>query len=407
MKLPKTLAALLPLTLALLTGACAIIGDGDGETASDSDSGDDSDSGGDELVPLDGPCGGAPTTPSNIAVVTNDFVNGGLSIADAAMSVDVDVAPTSTDTVATSHVGDLYLLHRYGFNSVDVLDSASWTVKGSFDVAVDDVPEPNPQSLVFAGDGLGYLTLFGAPEIQVIDFQGAAPTKVDSINISAFADDDGNPEAGVAIACGSTLIVGIQRLDPTYAPVDSSYLLAIDTASHSAIDLDPNTEGVQGLALEGAWPRQIRVDPSDQSGETILVLTSGIERIHVPTASRSWAVSAESLEAAGITGFDTQAFVTDDAGQVAYLSATDGTYPASAIYRVSIDDAAPAAPEKLISGISTLDRAIERMGDQLWVGDATVDASGLRVWDLSTDPPTEMTTDPLDTGLPPHTLASF
>lgn len=407
MKLHTTLASILPLTLSL-TNACVIIGDGDSETAGDtaSTSDSDSDSGDDELVPLDGPCGGAPASPSKIAVVTNDYVNGGLSIADAAMSVDVDVAATTTDTVATGHAGDLYLIHRYGFNAIDVLDSSSWATKGSFDVSVDGVAEPNPQSLVFASDGLGYLTLFGAPEIQVVDFQGAAPTKVGSIDISAFADDDGNPEAGVAIACGSTLLVGIQRLDPTYAPVDQSYLLAIDTASQSAIDLDPDAEGVQGLALEGAWPRQIRADPSDPSGETILVLTSGIERIHVPTASRSWAVSAESLEAVGITGFDTQAFVTDDAGENAYLSATDGTYPASAIYRLNLQDDT-AAPEKLLSGVSTLDRAIERMGDQLWVGDATSEATGLRVWDLSVDPPTEMTAAPLDTGLPPHSLVSF
>jgi len=416
LRAPLLFPLLFPL---LLSGpGCVVIGDGESESGSgsDSDSGSgsgsdsDSDSDSEPLLPLDGPCG-ASTPTERLAVITTDFASGGVSIADATMSVDVDVANATTDTLATGHLGDLYLIHRYGFNSIDVLSADTWSTRGSYDVVVDGVPEPNPQSLVFPGDGasqtIGYLTLFGAAQLQIIDFDGDAPEQIGSVDLSVFADDDGNPEAGVAIACGSTVLVGIQRLDPTFTPVDSSYIVAIDSVSQSPIDLDPMTDGMQGLALEGAWPRQIRVDPADPSGETILVLTSGIERVHVPSATRSWAVTAESLEAAGILGFANQAFVTDEAGEVAYITAADGDYPAAAVYRVGIDGAAPTTPEKLISGIATRERSLERMGQELWVGDASQDASGLRVWDLSMDPPVEMTAAPLDTGLPPYTVVAL
>ncbi|MEZ4381689.1 MAG: hypothetical protein R3A79_10085 [Nannocystaceae bacterium] len=405
------LPALLPPALALLSSGCVIIADGTtataGESSSDSDS--DSDSGGDApLLALDGPCG--PTSVGDeLAVITTDFVNGGVSVAHADMSVDVDVVAATTDTVATGHGGDLFLLHRYGFNAIDVVDGGDWSIRASYDVAVDGVAEPNPQALVFASagehSGHGVLTLLGAPELQILDLAGDAATKVGSVDISAFADADGNPEAGAAIACGSIVLVGIQRLDAAFVPVDSSYIIAVDTATESAIDLDPDTEGLQGLELAGAWPRQIRVDPGDPSGETILVLTAGIERIHVPTMTRSWAVDAAELAAVGVAGFAPQGFVTDAAGDVAYLIATDGAWPASAVWRLSLDADTPSAPEKIISGLMTNDSTLERVGDQLWVGDANPAASGMRVWDLAQDPPAELTSSPLDTGLPPYTVA--
>ncbi|MCA9663095.1 MAG: hypothetical protein KC486_32470 [Myxococcales bacterium] len=406
-------ALLSPALALLLASGCVIIADGTtdtaGESSSDSDSDSDSD-GGEALLELDGACG-AMGVGDDLAVITTDFVSGGVSVAHADMSVDVDVATATTDTVAIGHGGDLYLVHRYGTNRIDVADAGDWSIRASYDVTVDGVAEPNPQALVFAGagdnSGLGVLTLLGAPEIQLLDLAGDAPTKVGSVDISAFADADGNPEAGAAIACGSIVVVGVQRLDPNFLPVDSSYLIAVDTATEAAIDLDPDTEGLQGLELAGAWPRQLRADPGDPSGETILVLTSGIERIHVPTMTRSWAVDAADLEAVGVAGFAPQGFVTDAAGGVAYLIATDGVWPASAVWRLSLDDENPSAPEKIISGLVTNDNTLERVGDQLWVGDANPAASGMRVWDLAQDPPLELTSSPLGTGLPPYTVAKI
>ncbi|MCB9701565.1 MAG: hypothetical protein H6711_06730 [Myxococcales bacterium] len=404
---PRDFALAAPLLLLLACTGGSATSESEGATDSDSDTGAATDSdteGAPTILELDGPCQGPVADPSRLAVITTDFVNGSLSVADAAaMSVSLDVAAATTDTLATWADGRLYLVHRFGFNAIDVLDGASWAKVGSHMVSVDGVAEPNPQTLVIGDDGLAYLTLFGAPEVQVLDLAGGGG-EVGTIDLSAFADDDGNPEAGVAIACGSTLIVGIQRLDPSFTPVDQSYLVALDMTLGTAIDLDPSADGIQGLALAGSWPRQIRVDPADPSGETILVLTSGIERIHLPSATREWALAAADLEAAGIAGFAPQAFVTDAAGEVAYLAASDGEWPAAAVFRAGLDGRAPTAPEKVISGIATHEKVLERIGDRLWVGDTTPGASGLRVWDLAAGAPTEVTAAPLDTGLPPYTL---
>ncbi|MEZ4454100.1 MAG: hypothetical protein R3B09_31890 [Nannocystaceae bacterium] len=401
----STTALTFTFTLALALPACsggAGESDTDTDTASTSESESESDTTTDTAgdtagVELDGACEGPLAEGGRLAVVGTDFVTGSVSSVDVATSeVTLDVAAATTDTVAVAHGDALYLIHRYGTNRVDVVGG------GSYSVVVDGVAEPNPQALAVGADGLGYLTLFGAPEVQIIDL-GAAPSKVGAIPLTDFADADGNPEAGVAIACGTRLVVGVQRL-VDFAPVDHSILVVLDTGARAVIDVDPATEGVQGIELLGAFPRQIRVDPADPSGATLLVLTDGIERVHLPTATSTWATDRAALEAAGLTGYAPQAFVVDAAGTVAYLTAADGDYPGAAVWRIGLDGGAPTTPEKLIVGVASSEKLLERIGDTLWVGDASPDQSGLRTWDLGVDPPVETTTSPLSTGLPPYTM---
>ena len=396
---------LAPLALAL--AACS--GDDAATAGSTTDAGTtavdtDTTTAGADLLAVDGACLGPVDAPTRLAVITTDFASGGLSVADvAARSVAVDVAAATTDTVATWYDGKLYLVHRYGYNRLDAVDGATWALLGGVDVDVDaGVAEPNPQALAVADDGRGYLTLLGAPEVQVFDLSGDAPKKTGALDLSAFADDDGSPEAGVAIACGSYLVVGIQRL-VDFTPVDVSSLVVLDRRSGAVVDLDPATPGDQGIPLAGAWPRQIRVDPADPSGHTLLVLTTGLERVHLPTATREWAIPDTTLIAAGITGFAPQAFALDATGDTVYLAAGDGEYPSAAVWRIAAD----AAPEKIIGGIATSEKVLERVGDELWVGDTTPGSAGLRVFDLGAATPAEITATPLGTGLPPYTILAI
>jgi len=405
-RMATTSASHLTLTLSLtLTAACsggAATTDTDTDTTgagADTDT-DTSDSA--PLLELDGACRGPLEDPARIAVITTDFMSGGLSVADvAARTIQAGVAPATTDTVGTWHDGKLYLIHRYGYNRIDALDGASWQLLGGVDVSAAGVAEPNPQALAVAEDGRGYLTLFGAPELQIFDLAGPAPAKLGAIDLSPLADADGNPEAGVAIACGSYLVVGIQRL-VDYVPVDHSYLVVLDRDSQQIVDLDPATPGPQGIQLAGAFPRQIRVDPRDPSGHTLLVLTGGLERVHLPSAARTWAIDQDRLAAVGLTGFAAQAFTLDASAQIAYLAAADGDYPGAAVWQIALDS--DAAPQKIISGIATSEKVLERVGAQLWVGDTSPGRAGVRAFDLASTPPTELTAAPLDAGLPPYTF---
>ena len=104
-------------------------------------------------------------------------------------------------------------------------------------------------------------------------------------------------------------------------------------------------------------------------------------------ASTSWAVTPEQLALVEIESFDLQAFAVAADGASAYILATDGDYPASAVFQVALDSASPPTP--MVSGLTTRERTLERIGDRLWIGDAELKNPRLRGFDLSQDPAVE------------------
>ncbi len=358
---------------------------------------------------LDLPCDFGPESADALALITNNFVDpAGLARIDlAGPTLTPDLLPATTDTVLGASADHLVMVHRFGTNRLDLVSRADWSLVGSADVAAPGVAEPNPQGVVFDGEGLAYVPLFGAPAVQVYDFTRApGDWLAGSVDLSAFADDDGSPEAGAALVCGRTLFVGIQRL-VDFTPVDRSYLVAVDLDERAPIDLDPDAEGVQAIELLGPWPKQFRRDPSDPERRSALVLTSGVERVDLRGGTSSWAVAPERLAAAGLDGFDLQAFALAPDGASIYLTATDGEFPAQAVFHVGLDDAAPETPVKVIEGLSSGDRMLERLGDTLWVGDAAADAPRVRAWDLASGAPEEVEASGVAAPIAPWTFIAL
>ncbi len=342
------------------------------------------------VLPLDGPCLLGPASPGRLAVITNDFIEPAslhvLDLASQKLSADITLVPS--DPALAWGAGKLVVLGRYGFNTLDVLDGDTYASLATHSVKIDGVADANPQALTFGPDDRAYLTAFASATLPIYDLdKPPAEAVVGGLDLAAFADRDGSPEPGVSFTCGGTLIVGIQRL-VNFVPVDLSYLVAVDLGTGAPIDLDPDTDGPQGLPLLGPWPKQVRNDPADPTGHKVLVLTSGIERVDLVYATSSWAVTPEQLAAVGIEGYDLQAFEVAADGASAYVLATDGDYPASAVYHVTLDDA--SAPTPMVTGLTTRERVIERIADRLWIGDADPEDSRLRIFDLTQDPAAEL-----------------
>lgn len=393
------------LTTALALAACPGAGGTDTDTDTEGQGTTDMSSTTDDLpvvVELDAPCNFGLEDADELALITNDFVAppglGRVGLDD--LLVTEDILPATTDTALAARADWLVMVHRFGQNRIDLVDrSADWVLRGSVDVTHTGVADPNPQGVAFAEDGLAYVPLFGAPAVQIYDFAGEPDTWLQgSIDLSPFADDDGSPEAGVAVACGRVLFVGIQRL-VDFAPVDQSFLVAVDLDARAVLDLDPDAAGAQAIALLGPYPKQLRRDPADLDGHTALVLTSGIERVDLAHGTSVWAVAPELLAGAGIDGFDPQAFAVAPDGASIFLSATDGEFPSAAVFQVGLDGGEPTAPTKLVAGLHSGDRMLEQLGGQLWVGDANPTDPRVRVFDLATASETE--SDRLQTTVPP------
>lgn len=403
----RSLPPLLPALLAL--AACTADAPGETEGPDTTGTSDMSPTTGEPpaLLDLDAPCDFGRDDADELALVTvaADFSAAGLARVDVVeRRAAPEVAPASTDTVLGAHGDWLVMVHRFGFNRLELVDrKTGWSVVGGEDVTYPGVDEPNPQSVAFTDDGLAWVPLFAAPSVQIFDFTQSSGWKVGEVDLAPFADADGSPEAGLALACGGVVFVAIQRLDTatTFAPVDKSYLVAIDAAARAPIDLDPATDGPQAIALLGPWPKQFRRDPADLMGHTALVLTSGVERVDLSRGTSEWAVPPEAIAAAGAP----QAFALAPDGASVYLAVTDASYSKVSVVQLGLDGAAPAAPTLLVETEGVGDRMLEQLGGVLWIGDRG--GSRLRAWDLAQAPPAELESEDLGTDVPPWTFLAL
>jgi hypothetical protein len=368
-----------------------------------------------ETPTIDGPCLGPARDGSRLAVTTTDFATGALTIVDVdGVSAQTDVALGSTDAKPYAWGGYLYVLHRYQLDALDVLDPADWSLRSQQAIEVDGAATTNPHAIAFSDDGLAYIPLFASPQVRVYDLSDPTQPVADgAIDLSAVADADGSPEASQAIVCGDALLVSLERLDRDngFVPRGAREEVAvIDRASGRLYDLDAAAEGIQGIALQGTWARQWRVDPGDPSGRSLLILSEGIERLDLTTLTSTWVVSAEVLAGLGIASYlQPQAFALTPEGDALYLASYTEDFAEVVVYRVLLDasGAAQGAPEPVLSGLQSSEQTLEIAGGTLWIGDRSPGGSGIRAYalnDAADDPLVPLIDEPLSTGLPPYSM---
>jgi hypothetical protein len=359
---------------------------------------------------LSEPCDVESASPTRLLVTTTDFATGALSVVDLATGeADVDVAVAGTDSLPAWHDGRALLVHRFQLDYVEVLDpGAGWATRAEYAMPGECSNTPNPQSIAFGPDGLAYVPELASPEVVVLDPNASPSTAiVDAIDLGAFADDDGNPEASLAVVCGDTLWVSVQHLDPSFVRVGDDELVAIDMERRSALDLDATTAGAQGLRSRGEWIRQIRRDPTDPSGHRVLALSTGIERFDLAAGTVEWAVDPELFERVGLDAMRLlQSFDVDDDGAVAYVAAYQPDFTEVRLWRVGLDGGEPGEAQEFASGFDSVERTLELVGTTLWYGSTRAGEVGLWRFDMSQWPPVRAEA-PLSLGLPPYSMVAI
>lgn len=363
-------------------------------------------------------CDFGPTNPNTLVVTTTDFATGAVTVVDPDGTIRTDVAVGSPDAIPYPAPSGAAIVHRHGYDFVDMLAPGGWRSRGQHALEAADAPSPNPHAIAFGEDGLGYVTLFGSSDLLVFD-PAAAPGEAlqDTIDLSPFADDDGRPEASTAVRCGETLWIGVQRLDVPggYAQVDEDMLVAIDLPTRVPWDFDPDLSGGQGLPLLGISLRQLR--PNRGEPTSLYGLSSGIERIDLASFESTWVVPPEAFAAVGATHhLQPLAFDVDAAGRWAWVAVylpAEGTTPDCASNLQPCFDHAQlfevdlASDEPILvpfgAPFSAVERTVQRIDETLWVGSREIGAAGLYTYDLTTHPP-RLTGGPFSTGLPPYSL---
>jgi len=348
------------------------------------------------------PLRGDATPPFDyVLAVTSDYeVSGQVATVDVfpMWTVEANVSPVHSDAEARWHDGLVYIVNRLYGDNIQVLDPAQgFATVRQFSVG----PGTNPVDLALVSAEKAYVSRKESAWLLEVDTTTGART--DSIDLSAFADGDGIPEMdGLAIR-GGYLFVALQRLDRDYYwnPVPPSYLVIIDTNTNEIVDPDPHVPGVPAITLTGLNPyRTLHLDGDDlyvaESGAWGS-LDGGIERVDTGSLTPEGFVTTESQ-----LGGDLYDFTLPIGGRAhAVVASFSGGYEQ---FCVSFDwsTGAKIADVWRPGGYDVMDIETHPGTAQLFLADRVYTNPGVRVFDANDD--SQLTTSPLNVGLPPHDL---
>ena len=134
----------------------------------------------------------------------------------------------STDAVVRRYGDAVYVVNRFGFDNVVVLDAATLAVRKQFSTGAGT----NPQDIAVANERRVYVPLYQTGEVLVAD-----PTLPDGsevlarIPLTSIAE---NPTPTSAVVVGDAVYVALAFIDPvTYAAARNGLVAVIDVATNS------------------------------------------------------------------------------------------------------------------------------------------------------------------------------
>jgi hypothetical protein len=329
-----------------------------------------------------------------------DFVTGGVAEVDVASHAVVRHRPavTAADAVVRQRDGRVFVLNRFGSNTVVELDPDA-DLRVSWECSVGS--GANPHDIIVVEPGKGYVTRFDSTKLAIID-PSAGPGGCEGflsgeVDLSAWADDDGFPEMDLMVLVGDILWVSIQRLDRNsfFRPGGFGALLAIDTSADQVVDVVELS--IQNPLVE---TKGLFRDPHSGliwvAGPGLLFsdLTDGGIELVDPQARASLGMLATGADLGGDL---TDLVVVGDKRAYAIVATADFR-----VQLVEIDLAKRARGAVLAQNDSQMSDVELTERGELWLADRNCFDPGLRVFSVADN--SELTGDPLNPGLGPFSL---
>jgi DNA-binding beta-propeller fold protein YncE len=340
---------------------------------------------------------GCPAPQTTAFVTTTDFETGAFATIDLAQRrVVLPAAPArqiNADSIARDFDGRVYVVNRFGLEG-DAIQARDPQRDFAVDWDCSTGAGGNPQDIAFAAPDKAYVTLLESTQLLVIDpsvSRSCAGFVRGTIDLSAFADDDGVPEMASMMLVDDVLYVTLQRLDRNdlFSPNGNGIVVAIDTVNDTVIR-------AIGLAGENPFSRMVRRGNQLWLSSVGWFATrdGGIEAIDFTTNAPLGVQIPEAALGGDITDF---VIVSDDIGY-AVISADD--------FRNELIEFSPRTGTRtrtLIGGSSFIAQIQATERGELYVADRSFSTPGLRIFDIRSGMP--VPESPLDLGLPPFDIS--
>jgi hypothetical protein len=354
------------------------------------------------LTSLTAACGGGSDDPeipvqNRAVLVAGDFMEGSPGVMSALdleiMEMEQRVAPTgavASDPIIRRFGSELFIVNRAGGNNITILDAITFELVEQLATG----PGSNPQDVAVVGNEL-YVPGYGTSGVIVIE-RGTGATR--QIDLSALDTADGFPDCVSAFTVGTDVFVACGKLE-AFAATQPGTIAILDTANGDALetfDLDNlNPFGTfEQVPASSDLVIPTVPDFSDFS-------TGCVERIN---RDGSLGCTINNQQLGGLVAridFETTA---DSVIQWMVVSSFGATGQIGNVQGLDLET------DEHIPAITPADQVIVDLsmcpGNTMVVADATLDANGLRVYDVDA----EITTAPLAAGLKPgspHGLSCY
>lgn len=347
------------------------------------------------------------------AVVAASTFSGGVGAyafvpTDAPSSSASACGRTSSDPVVRAYDDRVFVLDRYRFDTLTVLDATEPGLPLVTQTSVADAPgadgvrrDANPWDVLSLPDGRVYVTRWEQPTLAVVD--PSAGALIGTIDLGPFADADGIPEMGWLAMSRGLVFVSLQRLDRSrreLPPALPGLVVVIDPTTDTVISTIELAHGNTAAPM---------IRAPDDSGD-LLVATSGIYRslFDAPDSDGSiQRIDTESLVASAPVVTETElggdlVDWTSDAA-TGRVFAVVGDIDTTRVVEIDLDRGAVRGEPLLTS--PGFDLKFARVGpdSRLWIGDRRRHAPRLVVLPIgaaSEPPPLEVAFE-----LPPVDIA--
>ncbi len=309
-----------------------------------------------------------------------------MRLSDKTISKDKDVI--HTDAVARTFNDLIFVINRMGADNITVLDpKKDFAIIKQFSVGAGT----NPQDLVVFKDKI-FVTKQLSNTIDIYNLSDYS--KAGGIDISRYADSDGDAEPQDLLIYKDKLYLTVLRLDKNnyYSPTDKSYLLVIN----------PSTLQIEKEVVLGSTNPFAGIY-LDSENDRILVGETG-----------SFGVNDGRIEFFDITsGIITQQIISEsdwggDLNRISYSKNKVFAVVSDSSFNtlLKVYDLVSAQIKTVyettgfnIAGIAIFNNS------ELYLCDRDKLKPGIRIFDI--DNLNQKTSDPIDTGLPPVSLIFF
>ncbi len=341
-----------------------------------------------------------------VYMTMTDFEIGGHAVFNSSTNtVQTGTANLYSDAVARSFNGKIYVIERWGGDNILIFDKDDLdTPLTQFTVGAGS----NPHDILVLSETKAYVTRYGSAELLIVN-PSDPEEQTKTIDLSAFADEDGLPEMDLMVYTNGKVFVSLQRLY-NFSPSGLSQVVVIDPTTDTVFDVDPDTSGVQAIALSLTNPNDMKYVKEagkilvSEAASAYSTVDGGLEFIN-PVTFEAEGILITEEQLGGNLGGGFGAFDMVDASEgYAIVAGADWTTNVWTTNVVRFD-LTSGTVTSVANGTGFDHSDVLVLGDELILADRNYTNPGIRVFDVSDD--SEITESPVSTGLPPFCLVKI